>query len=246
MVCIDNPYTDAYFNLAAEEYLLEHFCGDVFMLWQNEASVIVGKNQNVAAEVNLDFAREHHIKVARRHTGGGAVYHDAGNLNLTFIETDDRPDFGKYTKRILAMLSAIGIEAQADERNSIYIDGLKISGCAQFIRKNKILFHASLLFSSDLSNLSATLNSSYTDTETKQYVKSVKSPVTNICDHLSEPLQLSDFKSMILNDFLGNAGNSMYAFSREDTSSINRLKKEKYVTNNWNFQALKTKHHVNI
>ena len=239
MVCIDNPYTDAYFNLAAEEYLLEHFSGDVFMLWQNESSVIVGKNQNVQAEVNLDFAREHHIKVARRHTGGGAVYHDAGNLNLTFIETDDRPDFGKYTKRILTMLSVLGIQAQADERNSIYIDGLKISGCAQFIRKNRILFHATLLFSSDLSNLNATLNSLYTvpETETKHYVKSVKSPVTNILDPLTEPLQLHDFKRMILTDLLGNAGNSMYAFSREDTTAINRLKTEKYVTNNWNFQA---------
>jgi len=239
MICIDNQHKDAYFNLAAEEYLLEHFSSDVFMLWQNDSSVIIGKNQNIQAEVNLDFARENNIKVVRRHTGGGAVYHDAGNLNLTFIETDDHPDFGKYTKRILAMLSAIGIEAQADERQSIYIDGLKISGCAQFIRKNKILFHATLLFSSDLSNLFSTLNGLHTvsETENNHYVKSVKSPVTNISEHLSEPLQLSDFKKMILNDFLGNAGNSMYAFSKEDTTAINKLKREKYVTNNWNYQA---------
>jgi len=237
MICIDNQHTDAYFNLAAEEYLLEHFSSDVFMLWQNDSSVIIGKNQNIQAEVNLDFAREHHIKVARRHTGGGAVYHDAGNLNLTFIETDDRPDFSKYTRSILAMLSAIGIQAEADERNSIYIDGLKISGCAQFIRKNKILFHATLLFSSDLSNLNASLKSLHDVTETKHYVKSVKSSVTNISDHLPEPLQLSDFKKRIVSDFLGNARNRMYTFSREDTLAINKLKKEKYATNNWNYQA---------
>ena len=239
MICIDNHHTDAYFNLAAEEYLLENFSSDVFMLWQNDSSVIIGKNQNVQAEVNLDFARENNIKVARRHTGGGAVYHDSGNLNLTFIETDDRPDFGKYTRRILAMLSVLGIEAQADERNSIYIDGLKISGCAQFIRKNKILFHATLLFSSDLSNLTSTLNSLQTvpETDTKHYVKSVKSPVTNILEHLAQPLQLSEFKRMILNEFLGSAGNSLYAFSQEDTTAINRLKMEKYVTKNWNYQA---------
>ncbi len=243
MICIDNRHTDAYFNLAAEEYLLEHFSSDVFMLWQNDSSVIIGKNQNIQAEVNLDFARENNIKVVRRHTGGGAVYHDAGNLNLTFIETDDRPDFGKYTKRILDILAAIGIQAQADDRQSIYIDGLKISGCAQFIRKNKVLFHATLLFSSDLGNLSSTLNSLYTvpEKETqslkKHYVKSVKSPVTNIKEHLTEPLLLSDFKKMILSGFLGNTGNSLYAFSKEDTTAINRLKKEKYVTKNWNFQA---------
>jgi len=241
MICIDNRHTDAYFNLAAEEYLLDNFSSDVFMLWQNDSAVIIGKNQNIQAEVNLDFARENKIKVVRRHTGGGAVYHDSGNLNLTFIETDDHPDFGKYTKRILEMLSLIGIHAQADERQSIYIDGLKISGCAQFVRKNKVLFHATLLFSSDLNYLTSTLNSLYTvpETETtkKHYVKSVKSPVTNISEHLPEPIKLNDFKRLILNDILVNADNSIYAFSKEDTTAINRLKMEKYVTNNWNFQA---------
>ena len=241
MLCIDNRHTDAYFNLAAEEYLLEHFSSDVFMLWQNDSSVIIGKNQNVQAEVNLEFARENKIKVVRRHTGGGAVYHDAGNLNLSFIETDERPDFSRYAKRILEILATIGIEAQADERQSIYIDGMKISGSAQFIRKNRILFHATLLFATDLSNLTSTLNSLYTvpkeEGPKKHYVKSVKSPVTNIREHLPKPLPLADFKRMILHDFLRNAGNSMYAFSKEDTKAINKLKMEKYVTKHWNNQA---------
>lgn len=242
MICIDNPYTDAYFNLAAEEYLLEHFSSDVFMLWQNDSSVIIGKHQDIQAEVNLDFARENHIKVARRYSGGGAVYHDSGNLNLTFIESSNRPDFGKYTNQILEILASIGIQAQADERQSIYIDGLKISGCAQFMRKNKVLFHASLLFSTDLSNLFYILNSSYTALEKglqqKRYVKSVKSPVTNISDHLQGPLQLYDFKRIILSSLLGeHAGNSLYRFSKDDVAAITKLEKEKYSTTNWNYNA---------
>ena len=244
MICIDNPHTDAYFNLAAEEYLLKYFSSDVFMLWQNESSVIIGKHQDIRAEVNLDFAQSNHIKVARRYSGGGAVYHDSGNLNLTFIESSEKPDFGKYTKQILEILASIGIQAEADERQSIYIDGCKISGCAQFIRKNKALFHASLLFSSDLTNLTSTLNSLNKVPEngvqpiTKRYVKSVKSPVTNISEHLEDPLQLSDFKQIIWSSLLGTqVGNSIYTFSKEDVAAINKLKIEKYSTSNWNYNA---------
>lgn len=239
MICIDNTHTDAYFNLAAEEYLLNNFTKDVFMLWQNESSVIIGKHQNIRAEVNLDFARENHIKVVRRHSGGGAVYHDAGNLNLTFIETGTHSDVGKYTKRMLEILASIGIKAQEDERHTLYIDGLKISGSAQFIRRNKQLFHATLLFSSDLTHLTSTLDALYTGTQSpkKHYVKSVKSPVTNISEHLTEPLQLSEFKRMILNDFLGNTGSSLYEFSKEDLAAITKLKQEKYATNGWNYNA---------
>jgi len=242
MICIDNPHTDAYFNLAAEEYLLKHFSSDVFMLWQNDSSVIIGKHQDIQAEVNLDFAQTNRIKVARRYSGGGAVYHDSGNLNLTFIESNSRPDFNKYTDQILEILASIGIQAQADERQSIYLDGLKIAGSAQFIRKDKVLFHASLLFSTDLNNLSGILNSTYKAPENglqpKHYVKSVKSPVTNISEHLTVPLQLSDFKRMIVSSLLGNsAGNSIYAFSKDDIAAITKLKNEKYSTTNWNYNA---------
>jgi len=243
MICIDNTHTDAYFNLAAEEYLLNNFTTDVFMLWQNESSVIIGKHQNIQAEVNLEFANENRIKVVRRHSGGGAVYHDAGNLNLTFIETGNNSGVGKYTKRMLDILESIGIRAQEDERHSFYIDGLKISGSAQFIRKNKLLFHATLLFSSDLKQLTSTLDSIYSVPENgaeapkKHFVKSVKSPVTNISEHLTEPMQLSEFKRMILNDFLSNSGSSLYAFSQDDLAAITKLKQEKYATNGWNYNA---------
>lgn len=243
MVCIDNPYRDAYFNLAAEEYLLENFSGDVFMLWQNDSSVIVGKHQDVAAEVNLAFARENGIKVVRRHSGGGTVYHDDGNVNLTFIEHTGQPDFGKYTGRMLDILDSMGVKAQEDERHTLYIDGLKISGCAQFIRKDKVLFHATLLFSSNLTTLAATLDSLHAapdarlQTKKKHYVPSVKSPVTNISEHLPKPMTLAAFKEHILRDFLTNSAGNSYVFSSEDLLAIEKLRQDKYLTTDWNFQT---------
>lgn len=244
MLCIDNRNTDAYFNLAAEEYLLKNFSSDIFMLWQNGPSVIIGKHQNIQAEVNLDFVREKQIKVVRRFSGGGAVYHDLGNLNLTFIESSDHPDFDKYTKQILEILAMIKIYAQANARRALYINGLKISGCAQYMFKNKVLFHATLLFSTNLSHLTSTLNSLKANQKNsqpikqKQYVKSVKDPVTNISEHLPNPLPIEDFKKLIIKYFLDkNKDNSIYTFSKEDITSITRLKQEKYITDDWNFNG---------
>ena len=244
MLCIDNPYTDVHFNLAAEEYLLKNFSNDVFMLWQNDPSVVIGKHQNVETEVDLSFIRDNHIKVARRYSGGGAVFHDLGNLNLTFIESNNLPDFDKYIKQIQQVLSIIGIHTQADERRALFIDGLKISGSAQYIRKNKVLFHATLLFSSNLTHLVSTLNSQYPDqkddmqSQPWRYVKSVKSPVTNINEHLLCPLSITDFKRIIIQYFTdNNTDNHIYTFSKEDIAAIVQLKQEKYATTDWNFLA---------
>ena len=104
MLYINNPYTDAWFNLAAEEYLLKNFSDDIFMLWQNEPSVIIGKHQNVWDEINRNYIQEKHIKVVRRYSGGGAVYHDSGNLNITFIQNSKELASGIFTARLIAFL----------------------------------------------------------------------------------------------------------------------------------------------
>lgn len=242
MLCINNTYTDAYFNLASEEYLLKNTQEDIFMLWQNEPSVIVGKYQNVLAEINLDFVKRNGIKVVRRFSGGGTVFHDMGNLNLTFIEKNRNVNFDKFTHQIIALLSDLGINADTDERRAINIDGLKISGSAQCVHKDRVMYHATLLFSSDLSSLISTLEIDPKQTENikdnRIYVKSVKSPVTNILKHLEQPLDINIFKKYILDYFLSKSiQNRNYQFTKEDISEITTLKENKYADPDWNFHG---------
>lgn len=242
MLCINNTCTDAYFNIAAEEYLLKNFTEDIFMVWQNEPSVILGKHQNVWAEVNIDFVREKQIKVVRRYSGGGAVYHDLGNINVTFIERSNNLDFDKYTNLTLDILSRMGVKAQADKRRGLNIDGLKISGSAQSVHKNRVMYHATLLYSSNLEYLTSSLDSNHDYSEDNQsvqskiYVRSVKSPVTNISQHLLNPLKIEDLKISILNDFISHSPeNKEYKFNELDIAAISVLKDEKYATPVWNF-----------
>ena len=249
MLCINNKHTDPYFNLATEEYLLKNFRDNIFMLWQNEPSVIIGKHQNVRAEINLDFAEKNHIKIVRRFSGGGTVFHDMGNLNLTFIETNTNVNFDKFTSEIVAMLAGLGIHAESDERRAINIDGLKISGSAQCIHKERVMYHATLLFSSDLSRLIESLEGdenvgeSNNGTQRRIYVKSVKSPVTNIVEYLEKPFDIEGFKQYIMNYFLKkNTVNRSYSFEKEDIRSIELLKREKYIQPEWNFDARLVKH----
>jgi lipoate---protein ligase len=218
VTCINSTYTDPYFNIATEKYLLQCSAEDVFMMWQNEPSVIIGKHQDVRTEVNMDFANKHRIKIGRRISGGGAVYHDLGNVNLTFIENSRKRDFNKYLQMIIGFLATVGVQAQPDKRLGLTVNGLKISGSAQYIYKDRTLFHASLLFSTDLLVLEKVLDSPVADP--RIYLRSVKSPVTNICEHLSVPMQIDEFKQKITNYFSGEN----YLLNKQDIIEIERLK----------------------
>ena len=191
MLYIYNKNTNPYFNLAAEEYVLKEFQEECFMLWRNEPSIIVGKNQNTLAEINLDYVRQHKIPVVRRLSGGGAVFHDLGNLNFTFIVNEDVSsfsDFKRFTQPIIDVLRKLSVNAEFSGRNDITIDGKKISGNAQYYYKNRILHHGTLLFSSSITDLSAALKVRPVKFEDKG-VKSVSKRVTNISEHLKEPLR---------------------------------------------------------
>ena len=143
--CIYSPFTDIYFHLAAEEYLLKQGNEDIFMLWQDTPSVVIGKHQRLRSEVDKKWAEQERVHIARRFSGGGAVYHDWGNINLTFIETAPRlPEFVTYLQRTLDFLNSIGLMAKGGERLGIYLNGLKISGSAQCVHKNRVLYHCSL------------------------------------------------------------------------------------------------------
>lgn len=247
MILINNTSTDPYFNAAAEEHLLKCFSVPVFMMWQNEPAVVIGRHQDVFREVNLGFTGLSNIKIVRRFSGGGTVYHDRGNINLTFINQSGNTKFDIYTGQIIQFLSLAGIRAYSDSRNSIYINGLKISGSAQYIRGNKVLFHSTLLFSADLKALEMALDAGEEDslpeysTKIAKYVRSVKSPVTNIKDHLPWQVSEENFKSALFNYFMGKGSENMiYSFNNDDIKAIEKLRKEKYSTTEWNYKTQKS------
>lgn len=238
MLIIRRHSTDPYFNLAAEEYILKAFNDDVFMLWRNGPSIIAGKHQNTLAEINLDFVREHRIDVVRRISGGGTVFHDLGNLNFTFISTGTEGhlvDFRRFTRPILDVLRKLGINAKFEGRNDLTIDGRKFSGNAEHVWKNRVLHHGTLLFSAHMEHLSAALNvdpSKFTD----KAVKSVRSRVTNISEHLKTPMDVMEFSSLIEDHILEVYPDSTYYdLSEEDHERIHHLVDTKYGTWEWNF-----------
>jgi len=237
MLLIYNEKTNPYFNLAMEEYLLKNFNEDMFILWRNDKSVIVGKNQNTLSEINLEYIKENSIPVVRRQSGGGAVFHDLGNINFTFISNNNESfnDFKKFTTPIIELLKTLDINAEFSGRNDLLIDGCKFSGNAQYNYKNKVMHHGTLLFSSQISDLSNALKAKPLKFEGKG-VKSVKARVTNISDHLKEPMDVLEFKDLIMNYFSKtNPNNKYYNLSKLDIENINKLVEEKYSTWDWNF-----------
>ena len=238
MLCINDHHIDPCFNLAAEEYVLKNFADNCFMLWRNEPSVIVGRNQNTLAEINLDYVKENHIKVVRRLSGGGAVFHDLGNLNFTFIENaknDKVIDFQKYTQPIIAVLQSLDVDARFEGRNDLVIDGKKFSGNAEHVYRGRVLHHGTLLFASELTDLSGALNANPAKF-TGKAIQSVRSRVTNISSHLKKPLELNEFRNMVLRFMMDNyPGCKSYSYTDADISAINKLRNEKYATWDWNF-----------
>ena len=239
MLCIKNDNTNPYFNLAAEEYVLRNLKENCFMLWRNRPSIIVGKHQNTLAEINVEYVKENNIDVVRRLSGGGAVFHDLGNLNFTFIKNVEGEgalvDFKKYVEPILQVLKHLGVDAQFEGRNDIMIQGKKISGNAEHVFKKRVLHHGTLLFSSKMADLSSALKVNPLKYQDKG-VKSVRSRVTNISEHLPKKMTVTEFNDEIM-DFMMNAveGASLYEYSQYDLDQINKLVKEKYSTWDWNF-----------
>ena len=138
---------------------MKNATGDIFLLWRNENAIIVGKNQNTLAEINYDYVKKNNIKVVRRQSGGGAVFHDLGNINFTFISCNENSfsDFKKFTMPIINALKGLGIDAEFSGRNDLLIDGKKFSGNAQYNYQNKVMHHGTLLFSSVINNVSDAL-----------------------------------------------------------------------------------------
>ena len=237
MLCIVDKGTDPYWNLAAEEWLLCKHNEPIFRIWRNDNAVIVGLNQNARAEIDSDYVREHNIAVVRRLTGGGAVFHDLGNVNYTFLDEkipgeDSHDMFRRFTAPIIEALGQLGVEARLEGRNDLLIGDCKFSGNAMCIKGNRVLQHGTLLFSSSVADISGALIPRV-EKYSGRAVKSVRSRVTNISEHLPQQMSVTGFM-----DFLAETvGKSCtpYEYSAEDIAGINRLADEKYRTEKWNF-----------
>jgi len=238
MLYIKNDSLDPRFNLALEEYVVKYLDSEhtFVLLWQNEPSVIIGRFQNTVEEINTEYIEKKGINVVRRITGGGAVYHDLGNLNFSFIEKTDADsiDFRKYNERIVLALEKLGIKAEHNSRNDIAIEGKKFSGNAQFIYKGKVLHHGTILFNSNLEDVQAALRVN-ADKFTSKGVKSVRSRVTNVSDYLKEKITIEEFKEILLQSLFAPDFPVEYKLREEDLKAIYKLKEEKYDTWEWNY-----------
>ncbi len=238
MLCIQSESPDPYFNLSSEEYLLRCFEKDVFLLYRNSPSIIVGKHQNTLAEINYDFVRKNRIAVARRISGGGTVFHDFGNLNFAFFtggREGELVNYRRYTFPIIEALGKMGLKAILGERNELLLGNLKISGTASHVHKQRVMHHGTLLFSSEMDDLSDALKAQ-SDRFSDRAVKSVSSKVTNISDHLARRIGVDEFQEQIYNHVLKSMDdNTIYNYGDHDLIEIAKLRKSKFSTWEWNF-----------
>jgi lipoate-protein ligase A len=238
MLLYQSRIRDPYFNIAAEEYFLKKFSDDFFYLYINEPCIVVGKHQNTMAEINVPYVFENNMKVIRRLSGGGTVYHDTGNLNFCFIKkgaTGHLVDFKKYTQVILYTLNSLGVNASLRGKSDLVIDGLKFSGNAEHVYRNKVLHHGTLLFASELNQLNEAIKADWSKFKDNA-VRSNRSTVTNILSHLNQSLTIDEFRVEILNTVLAETPDvEFYLLSEGDEREINKLVDEKYATWDWNF-----------
>lgn len=240
MFYVIDKSTDPWWNLAAEEYLFKNFDKPVFRLWQNDNAIIIGHHQNAFAEINLNFVREKGIKVVRRLTGGGAVFHDLGNVNFTFIDNvngneESSAMFARFTRPVIDALRGIGVEAYLEGRNDLLIDGRKFSGNAVARYRNRLLQHGTLLFSASMADLSNAL-AARPEKFAGKSVQSNRSRVTNITEHLPAPMSINEFIDY-MHAFVAGAGSgySQYEYTASDLREIQKLRDEKYSQDSWNY-----------
>lgn len=242
MIFVDNKgITDPRINLAIEEYLLKNMDVEqdsILLFYINQPSIIIGKNQNTIEEINTDYVEDNDIIVVRRLSGGGAVYHDLGNLNFSFITKDDGNSFSnykKFTQPVVDALAKMGVNAELSGRNDILAEGRKVSGNAQFATKGRMYSHGTLMFNTEIDAVVGALKVKKDKIESKG-IKSVRSRVANISEFLKEPMTVEEFRKAILVSVFGGEENIQhYELTERDWENINALSKERYQTWEWNY-----------
>jgi lipoate-protein ligase A len=243
MQFIDNEgIHDPSLNLAIEEYALRHLPedNDYLLFYINEPSIIIGRNQNTHEEINAEYVRDHGLHVVRRLSGGGAVYHDLGNLNYSFITKDDGQSFHnyrKFTEPVVTALRRLGVEAELTGRNDIQVGERKISGNAQFATKGRMFTHGTLLFDSELDNVSSALHADPGKIQSKG-IKSIRSRVANIAEFLPRPMTIGEFRTALLESIFAGADLDsipQYRLTERDWDAIRMLADERYRNWDWNY-----------
>jgi len=238
MKYLKNPNTDPYFNMAFDEFCLNSLPVDepVFYLWQNRPSVIMGFNQEVNTEVNLEYLRQNDIALVRRVTGGGAVYHDLGNLNYTIVgrSEDLERDYPEYAGLMMKALQELGVPATLSGRNDILVDGKKVSGFAKRVCKNRLMVHGTLMFDVNLEVLTQALCPPATKLQSKG-IASVRSRVTNLCEHLPHLANIQAFSQALERILSCQYTDEEYRLSSDELASIQQLADEKFSQWEWTY-----------
>jgi len=239
---IDNRgITDPRINLALEEYALRHLPEDesYLLFYINEPSIIIGKNQNTIEEINAEYVEANGIHIVRRLSGGGAVYHDFGNLNFSFITKDDGQsfhNFRKFTEPVVQALRRLGVDCELTGRNDIQVGERKISGNAQFVTKGRMFSHGTLLFRSDIESIVSALNVNPEKIQSKG-TKSIRSRVGNIAEYLREPITIEQFRLELLRSIFGMDTEDVpqVELSPSDWEGVRKLTEERYANWDWNY-----------
>lgn len=243
MLFIDNQgITDASVNLAIEEFALRHLPleDDSYLLFYiNAPSIIIGKHQNTIEEINAEYVKEKGIQVVRRLSGGGAVYHDLGNLNFSFITKDDGQsfhNFRKFTEPVVEALRSFGVNAELTGRNDLQVGEQKISGNAQFATRGRMFSHGTLMFNLNLEDVQASLHANPEKFKSKS-TKSVRSRVANIIDFMDRKMTIEEFRSELLRHIFGMdpASVPQYKLTEADWEKIRQISAERYKNWDWNY-----------
>jgi len=238
MLVVDAISKDPFFNLACEEYLFRNFEEEILFIYINSPSVIIGKHQNAYEEVNLRYIKDNDLPVVRRISGGGSVYHDEGNINFTFIrnrEEGKQVSFIEHTRPVISFFEQQGLSPYVGGKNEIREDGLKFSGNAEHVFKNRVLHHGTILFSSELSSLRAALKTG-PGKYISRSVQSNRTRVGNLSQKLRDFENAEELKTSLEKYIVsGTADAKRYILSSVDNRLIQELIDTRYSTEEWNF-----------
>lgn len=235
---IKSDSIDARYNLALEQYVFDSLdrAYGYFILWQNANTVVVGRHQNTIAEIDREYCERNDVTVVRRLSGGGAVYHDLGNVNFTFIADSDNKkfDFAMFCAPVKAALASFGVGVEISGRNDMSIDQKKFSGNAQYQKEGRVMHHGTILYDSDLSVVSKALCVPKEKLKSKGVV-SVRSRVTNIKPYMREDIAVDRFIDALRDFMFASFEMEPYTLTPDDEAAIQKIKRGRYDAFGWNF-----------